>query len=154
MQEKINNLDDGDSRDRCQSAYDYLMMEKESSYRNFIRKQDVALREGKGFLVYDYEQHKGVECELWPHLYPFKEWCESNLDGQETLLSGKVSFMHKVTSEIADYSMDFDLLHFHVLLLSMTSTGSFNPKVLARLPGRATYKTIRKGSGACRRWQT
>ena len=89
------------------------MTEEKSSYRHFIRKREQAIAKGEEFLVYDYEQREGIECALWPHLYPFKEWCESTLDGKEDRLSAKISSMRKVTSEIADYSMDFDLLHFH-----------------------------------------
>ena len=125
VQDKINDLEDEDSRDRCQNAYDYLMTEEKSSYRDFIRKREQALAKGEEFLVYDYEQREGIECALWPHLYPFKEWCESCLDGSENRLSAKISFMRKVTSEIADYSMDFDLLHFHYdLWLWRTVTGA------------------------------
>ena len=47
------------------------------------------------------------------NLYSFEDWCETSLDGRDSRLSSKVSFMHKVMSEIADYSMDYELLQFH-----------------------------------------
>ena len=73
----------------------------------------------------DDTQRKGIECALWPNLYPYSDWCDSTLDGKETRLSSKVSYMIKVNSEIADYGINHELLHFHYdLWLWQTVSGA------------------------------
>ena len=124
VQNKINRLEDDASKQRCQEAYDYLMSERKSSYSRFVNKRETEVAAGREFFFYDFEQRKAIECALWPHLYPFEDWCETTLDGRDSRLSSKVSFMHKVMSEIADYSMDYELLQFHYdLWLWQTVTG-------------------------------
>ena len=59
------------------------------------------------------EQCQGIECALWPNLYPFTSWCESVISGSQSRESSKKSFWYKVQSSILDYSLDFDLLLFH-----------------------------------------
>ena len=54
----------------------------------------------------------GLECALWPNLYPRTNWCESAISGSDSRLSSKMSFINKVFLEIADYALHFDLLQF------------------------------------------
>ena len=50
-----NYIEDDDSRERCQEAYDYLLSERKSAYSRFVRKQESELQEQREFLFYDYE---------------------------------------------------------------------------------------------------
>ena len=54
----------------------------------------------------------GIECALWPNLYPYTTLCKSVLSGKESRLSGKILFHTKLFSEIIDYALHFDLLQF------------------------------------------
>ena len=56
---------------------------------------------------------KGIECALWPNLYPYTDWCESMISGAMIRQSDKTTFYAKVYSEIPDYVLHFDLLQFH-----------------------------------------
>lgn len=94
------------SRRKCRKAYNYLIESEQSSYKAFVRRREECIDEAYNF--YDYKQRKGVECCLWPHLYPFTSWCETVLDGRESRMSSKVSFK----SEITDYGLTHELLHF------------------------------------------
>lgn len=62
--------------------------------------------------MYNYRENDGIECALWPHLYPFHEWCESSFSGNSTRKSSKMSFNFKLLSEVIDYSLDYELLQF------------------------------------------
>ena len=123
--EKINTIPDSNSRNRCLEAYAHLMNEPRSSYREFVEKRDELTNSQKKFNVYDPAESRFVECCLWPHLYPTRNWCETGLEGQSSRLSTKISFLHKVQSTILDYGTDYDLLHFHYdLWLFKTVSGA------------------------------
>ena len=66
----------------------------------------------------------GLECALWPALYPLKTFCESIITGGTTRESGKTAFRVKLYSQVRDYSEHFDLLicvnvYLHVLFISL-----------------------------------
>ena len=83
------------------------------------------MRDKKEFNFYDYSKRKGIKCALWPDLYPLTSWCETVLDDRISRLSTKVSFWNKRCSEIADYSMNHELLHFNYdLWLWQTVSGA------------------------------
>ena len=83
------------------------------------------MRSNKKFNMYDLEMSRYVENCLWPHLYPFRRWCETAVDGSADRLSSKIAFMKKMTSCIADYALSFELLHFHYdLWLFKTVSGA------------------------------
>ena len=63
--------------------------------------------------LYNYATNEGIECCLWPNLYPYTRWCETTLKGDESRQSVKVSFINKVFSNIVDYGITYDLLQFH-----------------------------------------
>ena len=91
----------------------------------FLEKRDELTDSQKKFNVYDTTESRFVECCLWPHLYPTRNWCETGLEGQSSRLSTKISFLHKVQSTILDYGTDYDLLHFHYdLWLFKTVSGA------------------------------
>lgn len=122
--EKIAQLD-VDSRRRCEAAYQFLIASDDSAYSSFVAKRDLAVRRNDKFNVYDRDSSCFVENCVWPHLYPVRSWCETGLDGSASRLSSKVAFMSKVTSCIADYSISFELLHFHYdLWLFKTVSGA------------------------------
>ena len=111
VEEKIAALDDTERR-KCQVAYDWLMSDNQSTYKNFVNNRQYAIDNNRTFNFYDHNQRQGIECALWPNLYPHSSWCDSNLDGKQSRLSSKVSYMIKVNSEIADYSINHELPHF------------------------------------------
>ena len=122
--EKILDLESGDQR-KARKAYDWLMNCAQNKYKQFVQLREHQLSIGKKFNLYNYAERCGVETALWPHLYPYENWCETSLKGNETRLSTKVSYWHKLTSQIADYSMLYDLLHFHYdLWLWQTVSGA------------------------------
>ena len=59
------------------------------------------------------EDTVGIECALWPSLYPYRSWCDTVVAGSQTRASQKMSFITKVLSCIPCYSLEFELLHFH-----------------------------------------
>ena len=89
------------------------MNSRKSKYKNFVQMRTLKLSKNESFNLYNYQDRSAIENALWPNLYPFTDWCETVLKGNETGLSTKVSFWQKLTSEIADYSMLYDLLQFH-----------------------------------------
>ena len=114
-----------DSRRKCRKAYDYLMNSTDSSYKSYVDRREEAISEGLRFNLYDYDKRNGVECALWPHLYPFTAWCETVLDGRQSRLSSKIAYITKCQSEIPDYGMSHELLHFHYdLWIWTTVTGA------------------------------
>ena len=124
VEQKIAALDDTEKQ-KCEVAYDWLMSNDNSVYKDFVYKREQAIANNSTFKFYDHNQRQGIECALWPNLYPYSNWCATNLDGKESRLSSKVSFMIKVNSEIADYSMNHELLHFHYdLWLWQTVSGA------------------------------
>lgn len=55
---------------------------------------------------------QGIECALWPNLYPFTAWCESIHHAGTSRKSGKIPFLTKCLSSIIDYTLHFDLLQY------------------------------------------
>ena len=101
------------------------MANNESRYKDFVNNREHAIANNYRFNFYDHNQRQGIECALWPNLYPYSTWCESILDGRQNRVSSKVSYMIKGNSEIADYSMNHELLHFHYdLWLWQTVSGA------------------------------
>jgi hypothetical protein len=71
--------------------------------------------------------NSGLECALWPSLYPYTSWCETTLSGDGTRSSTTRSFLLKVKSEIADYANSFELVQFHYdLWLFRTVSGAIS----------------------------
>lgn len=97
---------------KCMLAYRYLTTSEKSRYNHFIVLREEHIKTGKQLNLYDYSENKGIECALWPQLYPFYEWCETELSGNDSRQSAKISFMLKILSEILDYSLEYDLLQF------------------------------------------
>ena len=111
--QKIQSIvNDSDSL-KCLHAYQYLMNSEDSSYSRFVSLREELLENSTLLNPFDFEKTKGIECALWPNLYPYTDWCESMICGKTTRQSAKISFYSKVYSEIPDYALHFDLLQFH-----------------------------------------
>ncbi len=76
----------------------------------FLREEIIA--EGTSLNLFNFSDNQGIEYALWPNLYPFSTWCESNISDSGSRLSMKVSFDTKLLSEILDYALHYDLLQF------------------------------------------
>ena len=111
--EKINDLTCVESRNRCIKAYDFLMQNELSSYKTYVEMRETEINESKRFNVYDFSKNVGIECALWPNLYPTIDFCETSLTGRSDRASTKAAFMVKAFSQISDYGTSFELLQFH-----------------------------------------
>lgn len=109
---KIKKLGSRKDRRRCRMAYNFLMNNAYSHYSYFIHLREQMKDINVRFNIYDYKTNKGIECALWPHLYPYLHWCESYLSSDGTRSSSLKSFMIKIKSEIVDYSLNYEILQF------------------------------------------
>ena len=110
--ERINSVKDIESRHRLQRAYDYLLQSHLSCYKLYINHQIAPHPDKIKIKFWDvYQNYPGVECALWPVLYPFSCWCESLLQGTKDSIL--ISFRVKLLSSIVDYNNNFALLQFH-----------------------------------------
>jgi hypothetical protein len=78
--EKISTLESA-SYLKCMLAYRYLTTSVRTRYNHFILLREEHIKNGKQLNLYDYRENDGIEGALWPHLYPFHEWCETKLSG-------------------------------------------------------------------------
>lgn len=125
ISQKIDALADENFRQRCFSAYNFLMANNDSAYKHFVELRETAVCEQKKFNVYDFTKNVGIECALWPNLYPSLEFCKSLLNGKDNRASTKVAFMTKVFSQVCDYATNYELLQFHYdLWLFKTVSGA------------------------------
>ena len=115
VQDEIAALSGQDS-ERAEAAYEYLMLNKKSAYHIYIREHEEWLRHGNSSENWQMNRicDKHLECAVWPDLYNFASWCDSNFAGkEETIRSPKASFLVKAFSSIVDYGCDYELLQFH-----------------------------------------
>ena len=89
VNEKILDLLPSEQR-KARKAYDWLMNSTRNKYKHFVNLRAHQMSIGKQFNLYNYTERCGIKTALWPHLYPFDTWCETNLKGNETRLSTKV----------------------------------------------------------------
>ena len=113
VREKINDLTCLDSRNRCIKAYEFLMKNELSSYKSYVELREITINNSKRFNMYDFSKNVGIECALWPNLYPTLHFCETALSGRDNRASTKVGFMIKTLSQISDYGTNYELLQFH-----------------------------------------
>ena len=125
--EKIEALSDLEDKRICQAVYDYLMSSLSSSYLKYHAMRAEIIYKHKEPSVFAMYTWEGIECALWPQLYPFTTWCESIHDGCTSRKSSKVSFITKCLCAIVDYCLDFDLLQcIFDRWLYKTITGAIN----------------------------
>ena len=94
------------------NAYQFLINSGDSEYSYFISLHNRLSNENKQLNALNINETIGIECALWPDLYPRTGLCESVICGADYRHSSKKSFITKVFSEIIDYSLHFDLLQF------------------------------------------
>ena len=125
--DKIAALSDEDQKARCESAYNYLITSDTSKHAHFVALRQKLIEENSDLNVLNFRDTEGIECALWPNLYPYTSWCESVISDARSRLSRKVSFITKLYSEIIDYALDFELLQFQYdRWLYKTVTGAIN----------------------------
>ena len=111
VQDRIDNITDEESKNRLQTCYDYLKNSTLSCYKQYLQNEkppNPRIIKIKFWKV--YKDFPGIECALWPVLYPFTSWCESILVNSSSILT---SFRCKILSNIVDYNSTFELVQFH-----------------------------------------
>lgn len=127
VEERIRAIEDPASRQRTHEAYKWLITSKTCPYKRFLQMRRDGVRDPWLFEIFTHEAFKGVEAALWPHLYHHRDLCESYLQGQRSRASSKVSFVNKMRSAVLDYSLEYELLHYHYdRWLFKTVTGAIN----------------------------
>ena len=111
--EQIGTLHSASSQNKCMRIYNHLMQSENSTYSHFVNLREQEISHNIRFNVYDFNTNSGIECALWPHLYPTRRFCGTLLGGKEHRSSLKISFMNKVFGQICDYGTNFELLQFH-----------------------------------------
>lgn len=110
--EKIRDLPNHVDRCKCRNAYEFLIVNPNSHYAHFVNLRNKLFEDGTNINTFDFSLTSGIECALWPNLYPFSSWCESCLSGQQSRLSMKIAFCTKLFSEILDFGLSFELLQW------------------------------------------
>ena len=84
--EQIAWLDIAEDREAAKAAYSYLMASEESSYKHFVDCHHRFLRRSAAEIAKDPRklqlprrvlEEEGIECAVWPHLYPRTRMCET-----------------------------------------------------------------------------
>ena len=81
VEDQICNLSSQQDRDVCNAAYNYLHSSPNSSYKKYVEKREILVELGNQPNIFDMYTWAGIECALWPHLYPFTSWFESIQQG-------------------------------------------------------------------------
>ena len=53
------------------------MTSKTSRYSHFIALRTHLHAQNTSLNVFNMGDTEGIECALWPNLYPYENWCES-----------------------------------------------------------------------------
>ena len=101
--EKIVLLTEPVQKQRCSAAYD-VVHNSDSSYKHFIDLREELESQGKQLHMSKMFQLRGIECALWPPLYPLTSWCESSLTGHQSRQAAKSFFSAKFLVTV-DYAM-------------------------------------------------
>ena len=127
VHQKIASVDDPRRQAKLSAAFDFLVQKADCSYAKFNSMHLRGYRHPYLYEIYSSRDFVGVECALWPSLYPTTAMCESVLEGQTNRASGKVSFIHKILSAVPDYSLSYELLQYQYdRWLFKTITGAVN----------------------------
>lgn len=70
----IQNLQDNKQKQKLLVAYNFLMNDNDSSYKYFNDLREHMVLNERTFLISDAFNKEGIECALWPNLYPKTEW--------------------------------------------------------------------------------
>ena len=111
VDERIKMCTNANQKHRLQKALAYLADSEQSMYKEYLKKQCKYTSGTKIKIWTVYKNLVGIECALWPVLYPFTYWCESTLkEGREH--SVLHSFRCKLLCNIIDYNNNFALLQY------------------------------------------
>ena len=88
MEEQIAMLEDEEECGHAWDAHQHLMADPESSYARFVSMHQKFLRRNRAQIQLDERrlqlprralEEEGLECAVWPHLYPKTAWCETHV---------------------------------------------------------------------------
>ena len=88
VEAQLASLEDDQDRAAAQAAYHYLMNSADSSYSQFVQMHERFLRRHRTSLTGEADdwllrrprralEEVGLECAVWPHLYPRTGMCET-----------------------------------------------------------------------------
>lgn len=125
VEEQLQELETEEDTMAAHMAYDYLMAAETSSYRRFVEMHKKFLRQHRQQLAQaaDSEdpaahrflqlprralEEEGIECALWPHLYPRTSMCETHVRKQDGRRQGRRGAVgHAGTFVIRDFVLCF-----------------------------------------------
>ena len=91
--EQIEWLEDEADKAAARAAYGYLMAAEDSSYKDFVAWHNKFLRRHGAELAGPEDrklqlprrvlEEEGIECAVWPHLYPRTKMCETYVRKQD-----------------------------------------------------------------------
>lgn len=151
VEEKLQTVEDPGRRRKLEQAYRFLMAKADSSYKKFVIMQSRGVRTPFLYEIFSAPDYHGIECALWPSLYHKTSMCESLMQGQSNRASGKISFLHKVSSPVSDFSLNFELLQYQYdRWLFKTITGAINS---SRASGCSPNAALQQKSFSATYWQ-
>ena len=92
VEEQLAMLEDEEECGHAWDAYQRLVADPESSYGRFVAMHQTFLRRNRAQIQVDERrlqlprralEEEGLECAVWPHLYPKTAWCETHVRLQD-----------------------------------------------------------------------
>ena len=92
VEEQLAMLEDEEECGHAWDAYQHLVADPESSYGRFVSMHQKFLRRNRAEIQVDERrlqlprralEEDGLECAVWPHLYPKTAWCETHVRLQD-----------------------------------------------------------------------
>ena len=92
MEEQLAMLEDEEECGHTWDAYQHLVADPESSYGRFVAMHKQFLQRNRAAIEVDERrlqlprralEEEGLECAVWPHLYPKTAWCETHVRLQD-----------------------------------------------------------------------
>lgn len=90
---QIGLLEDPSVKQAAKTAFEYLMRQEDSAYRKFVDMHTKFLRRNAAALQSEWDrklllprhalEEEGLECAVWPHLYPRTSMCETRIRQQD-----------------------------------------------------------------------
>ena len=95
IEQKIESIVNASDHQKCLHVYQYLVNSEDFSYSHFVLLREQQLQNSTLLNLFDLDKMKGIECALWPNLYPYTDWCESMICGTTTRQSAQNLFLCK-----------------------------------------------------------
>ena len=92
VEEQLAMLEDEEECGHAWDAYQHPVADPESSYGRFVSMHQKFLRRNRAQIQVDERrlqlprralEEEGLECAVWPHLYPKTAWCETHIRLQD-----------------------------------------------------------------------